>query len=191
MSRNLAIAVSVAVHVLVFLALLWNFGTVPTYSEPPVMNVELARPFSRRPPPVPVPAVSTKPERARATADLPVLSQPAPTPDAVAAVPQPPEAADESVRLRNALRSRAGCDQAALLNLSPAERQACLDRMAKAPNGDRPPGLNLDMRGGYAKNPTPYLIRKPHNGCKVGAGGDSAPSGDRGTAAGVKCAWSF
>jgi len=198
-TRNLAIAVSVAVHAVVFLALFWKFGTVPTYSETPVINVELARPFSRKPPrpPPPVPQVSLKPERSQPTSPLPVLSQPAPSPEAVGAVPQPLDATDDAVRLRNALRTR-GCDQAALLNLSPAERQACLDRLAKAQREAGQYGLNLDKRGDYAasKKYEPFFARKPKDGCvpsitqkDVAAVGQGKQKQDWGT--GVKCAWSF
>ena len=78
-----------------------------------------------------------------------------------------------------------------LLALSPAERQVCLDRLAKAPSGG-PIALNLDRHGDAAgKDQEPYLARKPRNGCKIGAGGDTTPSGVQGVAAGVGCALSF
>ena len=190
--RNLAIAASVVVHVLVFLALFWKFGSVPTYAEPPVINVQLTpwtQTLRRRPPP---PKTATPPRAPTTTGPVPptVLARPAVAADANP-VPQAPAPADPGAAgLRNALRGLTGCDHADMLSLSPAEREACLNRMAKGAEAGRQ-GLNLDMRGAYAKNPIPYLNRKPHNGCKVGAGGDTAPSGDRGTAGGVKCAWSF
>ncbi len=51
--------------------------------------------------------------------------------------------------------------------------------------------LNLDPRGLYVANPTPYLNRKPKNGCKVMAGGDPGPAGQAGAAVGIGCGKSF
>lgn len=186
--RNLAIALSIAAHVVVFLALFWKFGAAPTYAELPAMNVQLA----------PLPTSRPKPERATrrhlarvvpnsASSNAPpALVSPAAEPPAPQAASQPPPDS-----MRNVLRRAAGCDPAALVGLSPAERDACLDRLAKGRGG--PSGLNLDRRGDYAaaKNPAPYLTRKPRNGCKATGAGDAAPSGDQGLKAGVGCAWSF
>ena len=192
--HGLAIALSVAAHVLAFLALFWKFGASLAYPEPPVMNVELA-PWSRtspaRPPPVKPPKIKAVPNPIRPNLP-PVLTRPlseARPADAVPQAPVPQTPGDEAARLRNALRRGAGCDHADLLGLSAAERQACLDRLAKAQGGGA--RLNFDLRGGYAKNPQPYLERRPKNGCKLRAGGDLAPSGDQGTAGGLACAWSF
>ena len=93
--------------------------------------------------------------------------------------------------MRKALRGLGACSLADMLALSPSERQACLDRLAKAPGGG-PMALNLDRRGYAAgKAQEPYLQRKPRNGCKIGAGGDTVPSGNQGVAAGIGCALSF
>jgi hypothetical protein len=190
-SRDLAIAVSVVVHGLLFLALFWKFGAAPSYPEAPVMSVELAPPWGRPASPPPRPAA---PPKAKATASPvhpnlpPVLSKPATEARPADAVPQTP-GAEGDARVRNALRGRVGCDSANLVNLSPAERQACLDRLAKGGGGRMP--LNLDRRGDYAKNLQPYLERRPRNGCKARAGGDKAPMGEEGVAGGLSCAWSF
>ncbi|MGH6910517.1 MAG: hypothetical protein ACREEG_10045, partial [Phenylobacterium sp.] len=112
-------------------------------------------------------------------------------PQEPSAVPQSPQDAGEAAGVRNALRGLGGCGHADLLALSPAERQACLDRLAKAPGGGE---LRLDLdRRGYAaaKTQEPYLQRKPKNGCKVGAGGSTTPSGLQGVAGGIGCALSF
>jgi hypothetical protein len=188
--RNLAIAVSVVAHALAALALFWKLGATPTYQELPAMNVQLApRPTSR--PPAERSVRTTRPHLARVLPNSapsnvpPVLASPADEPPAPQAAPQPPDS------VRSVLRRAAGCEPAALVGLSPAERDACLDRLAKGRGG--PSGLNLDRRGDYAaaKNPAPYLTRKPRNGCKATGAGDTAPSGDQGFKAGVGCAWSF
>ncbi|MEO8115362.1 MAG: hypothetical protein ABI655_13330 [Phenylobacterium sp.] len=92
------------------------------------------------------------------------------------------------------LRGRVGCDHAALLGLSRAERQDCLDRLARsevAELGNTPAALNFDRRGDLARIPEPYLARKPRNGCKPRAGGDVGSMGEVGAAAGVGCGWAF
>jgi hypothetical protein len=189
-ARSLAIAVSVVAHALAALALFWRLGAAPTYQELPAMNVQLAPLPTSRPPPERS-TRTTRPHPARVPPNSvpsnvpPVLVSPAEEPPAPQAAPQPSDS------MRNVLRRAAGCEPAALVGLSPAERDACLDRLAKGRGG--PSGLNLDRRGDYAaaKNPTPYLTRKPKNGCKATGAGDVAPSGDQGFKAGVGCAWSF
>jgi hypothetical protein len=154
------------------------------------MNVELA-PWSRTSPapPAPVKPSKAKPAPYPARPNLPpVLSQPPSEARPVDAVPQAP-GEEETSRLRNALRRGAGCEHADLLGLSAAERQACLDQLAKAQAGGS--RLNFDLRGGYARNPQPFLERRPKSGCKVRAGGDKAPMGEEGVAGGLACAWSF
>ena len=190
--RNLAIAVSVVAHVLVFLALFWKFGAAPTYAELPAMNVQLAPWPKTRPQPKPVrtqraPAKAS-PER---SALPPVLARPAISPQEPSPVPQSPPSDGEAAGVRKALRGLGGCSHADLLVLSPSERQACLDRLAKAPGGGAR-ALNLDRRGYAAgKAQEPYLQRKPKDGCKARAAGDTAPMGNQGAAGGVGCAWSF
>ena len=190
--RNLAVAVSVVAHVLVLLALFWKFGAAPTYAELPAMNVQLAPWPQTRPPPKPVkthrgPAKVT-PERSLLP---PVLARPAISAQEPSPVPQTPPSEGEAAGVRKALRGLGGCAHVDLLALSPAERQTCLDRLAKAPRGGE---LRLDLdRRGYAaaKTQEPYLQRKPKNGCKIGAGGDTTPSGVQGVAGGIGCALSF
>jgi len=191
-TRNLAIAVSVVAHVLVLLALFWKFGAAPTYAEQPAMNVQLAPWPQTRPPPQPA-----KKQRAPAKASPerfllpPVLARPAISAQEPSPVPQAPPSEGEAAGVRKALRGLGGCGHADLLTLSPSERQTCLDRLAKAPSAGAMT-LNLDKRGyAAAKTQEPYLQRKPKNGCKVGAGGDTAPMGNQGVAGGIGCALSF
>ena len=193
-ARSLAIAVSVVAHVLAALALFWKFGAAPAYHELPAMNVQLA-PWpqpARRAPPRPMPATARRgPAKAspEPSALPPVLARPAVTAQEFGAVAQTPPG--QAAGVRRALRGLGGCSHADLLALSPAERQVCLDRLAKAPSGG-PIALNLDRHGDAAgKDQEPYLARKPRNGCKIGAGGDTTPSGVQGVAAGVACALSF
>lgn len=192
LGRNLAIAVSVAAHVLIFLALFWKFGAAPTYAELPAMNVQLA-PWPRtRPPPKPI-RTQRAPAKASPERSVlpPVLARPAIGPQEPSPVPQAEPQEGEAAGVRKALRGLGGCSHADLLALSPSERQTCLDRLAKAPGGGAM-ALNLDRRGYAAgKAQEPYLQRKPRNGCKVGAGGDTTPSGLQGVAGGVGCALSF
>jgi hypothetical protein len=190
--RNLAIAVSVAAHLLVFLALFWKFGAAPAYVEFPVMNVQLTPLPKSRPPPAPVkaegPPAKAFPER---PVFPPVLARPATGAQEPGALPLRPTSEGEGASVRQALRGLGGCSHAELLNLSPSERQVCGDRLAKAPTGG---DLHLDLdRRGYAasKAQEPYLQRKPKNGCKIGAGGDTTPSGVQGVAGGLGCALSF
>jgi len=133
----------------------------------------------------------------RATPNLP--SEPPPIPPRPFEAPPaaaPGPGADANAGLQAALRHRFGCDHAAFAGLSPAERQDCLDRLARnrtADIGKVPATLNLDRRGDYAasQNPVPYLNRRPTNGCKTMAAGDQAPDGRQGATAGVGCALSF
>lgn len=53
--------------------------------------------------------------------------------------------------------------------------------------------LNLDPKGDFAKDATPYLARSPHNGCKAFVTSDATPMGVPGVAGAAKlgCAFSF
>jgi len=194
-ARGLAIAVSVVAHALAALALFWKLGAAPTYQELPAMNVQLAPwPQAARRPPPPKPEQTQRPPAKASPAPSvlpPVLSRPAVSARELGAVPQAPPSEGEGANVRNALRGLGGCSYADMLALSPAERQGCLDKLAKAPGGGE---LRLDLDGrGYAaaKTQEPYLQRKPKNGCKVGAGGSTTPSGLQGVAGGIGCALSF
>lgn len=60
--------------------------------------------------------------------------------------------------------------------------------------GGRPPSalrLDLSRHGAFNQDAEPYLQRAPKKGCKAKGGGDVAPMGEVGAAAGVSCAWRF
>jgi len=191
--RALAIAASVAAHALFLLFLLWRLGAAPGLQETLAINVELTRLWPR------VRQAPDKPKRERTVPESRVRTPPArttPSPLEARAAEAPGPVAPPGVAetLRPTLRGLLGCEPSALVRLSPEERQRCRERLgAEAVHAAAQPGarLNLDPTGRFAVDATPYLARKPHNGCKVGAGGDAGPSGQEGAAAGIKCAWSF
>jgi hypothetical protein len=186
-TRVFAIAASVVAHGVFFIALVWRLGTTPERAEPPVMNVELAPPWTR-----PEPPRERRVQRAVAASpkSAPVRHRSAVAPEEeeeLAGVPAP------------VVRGSAGGVQAALRGLmaggggvaqTPEERRRCDARLAEG-RGAAGPRLNLDVRGAFAEETTPYLARKPKKGCKVGAGGDVDPMGKVGAAAGLNCAWAF
>jgi hypothetical protein len=189
-------------HAAVFLALFWRFGSTPSLQSVPVMNVALVRLHSaERPrPKLPSPArQAISRTRAAVTPDNPPDVPPRPfAPPLPDLAPGP----DANAGMRTVLRGLVGCEHATLARLSPAERQDCLDRLARRRTAElgKAPALNLDRRGDYAvQDPTPYLIRRPKDGCKPRAAGyvRPVPSGAAsgfakpGVAAGVDCAWSF
>ena len=191
--RASAVVVAVTVHGIVLTSIVWRIGAEPQPVEPPVMNVELyRRPLShvlslddtRRPTP---PTRQTAPVRHDLPAPVPAIGDPAallPTPTA------PPGA--QATGLSRVLRGLVGCDHADLLGLTAEERERCREQLAARDAGAASSSrLNLDVRRAYGRDPTPYLIRKSKNGCKIAAAGDKAPSGDDGAAAGVGCALSF
>lgn len=176
----------------------WRLGGSPIYAEAPVMNVELARlqpsKARRRMPSERRIAAAAAPQ-ARSDHDRPQLRiEPAsPTvPGVVIGPASAPPINEEREGVRKVLRGMLGCDHAALAGLSPEERRRCEERLARAP-GVTIPHLNLDKGGAFAagQDLEPYLARRPKNGCKARAGGDTAPSGDKGAAAAIGCALSF
>ena len=186
----MAIAASLLAHASLFTVLVWQLGHQKTLAEAPTISVQLVRPPRRERPPEA--ARPPAPEKAEATPLNPTLPPERPaaaSPTEIAPAPPPGGRVDG---VQQALRGRLGCANAALMRLTPEERERCRDQLAKA--GRRDPstaGLNLNRRGDYTVDDTPYLIRRPKNGCKVGAGGDTTPSGEQGAAGGVSCAWQF
>ena len=185
--RAWAVAASAAAHVAVFAVLAWRLGGAPELAEAPVMNVQLAtlphpKPRASRHEPVPLEtAKASQPPRP----DTPVV-RPADQPT----VTLPGDEARRGEGVRQALRGRLGCEHADLMGLSDQERERCREQLA-AGAGAAPLKLDLDRKGRFAEDPEPYLARRPHNGCKVRAAGDKAPSGEQGAATGIACAWSF
>ena len=135
----------------------WKFGAAPTYQELPAMNVQLAPWPLTAPRPAPTKTQRTPPAAQQSSVLPPVLSRPAidaQEPSAVAQTPPPSEG--DAAGVRQVLRGLGGCSHADMLALSPSERQACLDRLAKAGGG--PMALNLDRRG-YAAGKRRRLYR--------------------------------
>ena len=99
-----------------------------------------------------------------------------------------PREDDVAARTRQALRRLRGCDQA---RLTREEREQCeTERWARAaPVTAR---LNLDLSGRYAKDSTPFLLRRPTNGCRARLAGDVDAMGDDSNArAGILCVVPF
>jgi hypothetical protein len=183
-----AIAASLLAHACLFTVLVWQLEQQKTPAEAPSVDVQLVRlPRHKRPPaPEPAPARSEAPPR---DATLPPERPPPPMPTEIAPAPPPGGRADG---VQQALRGRLGCANATLMRLTKEERERCREQLARG--GRRDPstaGLDLNRRGDFTVDDTPYLIRRPKNGCKVGAGGDTTPSGEQGAAGGVSCAWQF
>ena len=98
-------------------------------------------------------------------------------PEAVAPTPapvRPPQAATAGA-------APAGTEVGELIVIAP--------RKAEEPDWSK--RLNLDVRGDFGSTDTPYLRRRPTNGCKVMAGGARSPSGASGAAGGLVCAKAF
>ena len=171
--RTFAVAASTAVHVVVLAALYWRLGCAPQAYETPTMRVELAPRWllseRRRPETAP-----TAPTAAPTIPLKPAVSPPRPAQQPsdlgdVAPLIQPMAPTTDAPDVRSVLRRATGCDHAGFLALSPAERQTCLDRLAKdrgAASGSAQVRLDLDTYGRYARVPQdPILSRKPKNGC--------------------------
>lgn len=188
--RWLLLILSVGAHVVVLSWLMTHRQPFSRAIEPPTMEVMLMPPLLRRAPlaePRRAPAKPVKAHVPRSVERAPVVRHdPAvATPDGGATAP----AVEPGVR--QALRGLLGCRHAALAGLSPEERQRCQDRLGALAEQEASQKLNLDTRGVFARDPDPYLARKPKNGCKARAGGDVAPTGKHGAALGVGCAWAF
>jgi len=187
-ARTLAVAASIAFHVLVLAVLARFLVQVATYAEPPVVQVVLVSPHTSPPRPE-----SARTERREAPRRTPLqLHAPVAAPPGVETLPLAPQAAPPPDALpgaaRQALRGLAGCDNP---RLTREERERCdARRWAKAAPAD--PKLNLDLTGRYAVNPEPFLSRRPTKGCRARATGDVDPMGDTGNArAGVTCVVPF
>ena len=176
--RALAIAVSAAGHVAVFVFLLWHLHWRGENEGPAAMEVELARPWSpeprshsRRLEKAVKPAPTAPPS---ATLPQPVETPPPMTPSlgdaASPAAPPPVESAD----LAKALRGALGCSHSDYLRMSAAERQACETRMADR-SGSEGPAFGIDPKKRAAFDlaarkadflQEPFLAERPTKGCK-------------------------
>jgi hypothetical protein len=178
---------AMALHGLALALLVWKLGSAPQVAAVPVMNVELARR-----PATPRPRRSRSERRGTAPAGL---SQAAPRRESASAAEDgsPPDGtggAAAAPAVRPVLRGLLGCRNADLAQLTTDEREHCLEQLAKM-GGPLGRTIDLDPHGRFATDPTPYLARKPKQGCKISAAGDVDPGGKQGPAAGVTCSWAF
>lgn len=89
---------------------------------------------------------------------------------------------------REALRGLGGCNRPAF------SRQECERCEAERWAGVAPATarLNLDPSGRFAKDPTPYLVRRPEKGCRLRMTGEADARGDdQNVRAGVTCVKRF
>ncbi len=182
---------SVLAHAGFFLALVSHLGSAPSYAPPPVMNVVLARLPAAKPPPRDKLSRRRGVEAKTATLRREIAVGPTPSPDEVAPSRLPGRAAGD---VQATLRGLVGCVPSALMHLSREQQEVCEQRLARrqvAGLGRLAGRLNLDLSGAFGKDPQAILERRPHNGCRARAGGDVAPMGEIGVAAGVACAKPF
>jgi hypothetical protein len=172
----LAIGFAVAIHLLFLLLMLTVRPSVSSRASP-IVDLELA--------PWALPPQPRSSRRSRAPA--PPRSEPSPTVMAPAPSaapipntaparepPAPPAAPAASPNLGAILRGSVGCDFTGIL--SPAEREACRERLAKgrssAPGGALPavrPEAKAAFDAGAKRDDwihQPFLAEKPKNGCR-------------------------
>jgi hypothetical protein len=188
----LAVLLASAVfHAVLLIALVRYLPPPPTYVEGPSLEVSLIAP------PRPNRARRAVARRARPD-DRGALIRTAPTPSIPSVSPSSSEGGatppapggdapgDGATPRRPVLRGLRGCDLA-----TREERERCeAERWARA--APIAPRLNLDPSGRYAKNPEPFLLRRPKDGCRARMGGDVDVRGDDSNVrAGVTCVVPF
>lgn len=178
------LAASAAFHLLLLALLLRSLASGPSHAEGPVLQVSLVRPPERLRP------ASTE-RRARRTAPATIRDHLAPIPPEPSAVaPRMAEApsADAGAAMRRALGGLAGCDRP---GLSREDRDRCEARRWTG-GGTAAARLNLDPAGRNAKDPEPFLSKRPRKGCRVRVTGDIDPMGESGNGVGgVTCVIPF
>ena len=89
--------------------------------------------------------------------------------------------------MRRTLGGLAGCDRP---ELTREARERCEAR--RWSGGMATARLNLDPTGRFAKDPEPFLSKRPKKGCRVRVTGDADPMGESGNAVGgVTCVIPF
>ena len=173
-------AFSLLVHAALLAALLASVRTLVLPQEPPPLEVELIRPDRPDPPesvradapqrPQTPFASPSPPTAAPRIAAAPPPSAPLPTPAPIPAAPAgsaaapaagPPARAarpagaddDLAARVRSGLRRTVGCDDDAVIRLTPAERAACARRRAQNARGAPPPPLPADKLQAWGRKP--------------------------------------
>lgn len=190
-ARTVAAAFSVIAHAIILLLLFHSLSDKNALTDAAVMSVELVPAWSDRRKHWPIERpLATEPARTTADRRVATLAPSRVVPPVTGASPATGANEEASQVLRRAL----GCQYARLAGLTAAERELCLERLTTSPEreqGRPPPKLRFDKGGAFDADDTPYLARKPQDGCKVGAGGKSDAMGREGAVAGVNCAWSF
>lgn len=186
--RTVAVAVSAATHVGLFVLFAWRLGETPERPEPPVMVVELT-PWPARPKAEPRAAPSRAEPDRREAREIAVRSSVAPPAD----TPTPAPFVTDQVAGGRALRGLLDCRPTNLDRLPAEARERCERRLAGDPalRTASGPALNLDASGRYAQDDEPYLARRPKKGCKVRAGGSADAMGRESAAGGIACAMPF
>ena len=198
--RTAAIMASALFHA-VLLALLVRYAVqeTPAYHEPTTLQATLVPPD--RPGPAHRDRAGPRPSdsrdvQARTAPGLPVQATAPPllgdvapfTPGDASPAAASPGEADVAARGRQALRGLRGCDR---VELTLKEREDC-EAQRWAGVAQVAKRLNLDPSGRYAKNPEPFLSRRPSKGCRVRlTGEDDAKGDDMNARAGVTCVKPF
>lgn len=183
-ARSLALLASVLFHAAVLLVLARYLAQTATYPEPRAVQVTLVAPT--RTPDAPVRPERTPPRPVEARRPI-APATPADVPPLV--VPAPPFEPDPAAQGQRVLRDLMACDPAR--RLTPEARERCDTRRAQR-QGPATARLNLDPGGRYVESDEPFLSRRPRNGCRARATGDTDAMGDSGNVrAGVGCAFSF
>ena len=184
--RLAAFLAAVVFHAILLFFLVRYLPPAPTYGEPPSIQVSLVPP-PRSGRAARDAAPTRSPNRdalARAQPVLPIQPLAPLSPNGGVA----PGEAGVAARGLQALRGLRGCD---LARLTREERERCeIERWARVPPATT--RLNLDPTGRYAKNPEPFLSRRPKDGCRARLTGDVDPMGnDMNARAGVTCVVPF
>lgn len=186
-----AVAFSVLAHAIFLLLIIHSLRDKSVMPEAAVMSVELVpawwdqrgfSPRERQP--------AREPARTTAGRRVATLAPPMVEPRVANVAPE----AEANQEISQVLRRALGCQHVKLAGLTAEERERCLEQLAtpgEREQGRTTPKLRFDKGGAFDTDDTPYLARRPRNGCKVGAGGKSDAMGREGAVAGVSCAWSF
>ena len=192
--RPAALVASAIFHVILLILLVRYLASTSVYVEPPAIQVSLVPPLrsdrthrdgaDRALP-------SDHHPLARAESSLPIQPLSAPNGDVPPFAPgaAAPGEAERAAKRPQVLSGLRRCDPA---RLTLEERERCeaerWARVAAAPTAR----LNLDPSGRYARNPEPFLLRRPKNGCRARAGGDVDVRGDDSNVrAGITCVVPF
>lgn len=185
--------ISALFHATLFVLLVRTLAPSPIYDDTPAIQVALVAPVRPAHPKHDLAKPAPKDDRTAPSQIGPTRPvPPAPRFDGDAAPltldGAAPNGAELAARGRQALRGLRGCDSP---QLTREARERCegehWDRTAAGPAR-----LNLDPDGRYARNPEPFLSRRPTKGCRARATGDVDVRGENGnTRAGITCVFAF